>query len=201
MQCLWHYLSLTSDSMFVHMHCFVVFVTHPPGFTLVFYRLLSVWNCPLHIVYWMLHIVLYAVYHFPLRKVSYRGGVEDKQAGRRKRARCGGRRGSRYRWGKWWGKGKEQWVKEKESKTEVGKERERERKDKEWHEIQFVDCVHVASHPSVGLFELFAFWDALLCLLHVLLSLQHTPLNVVHQLTLHQSQRRGRCSVNWYHLS
>lgn len=59
------------------MHHFVAYATHPPGFTLVFNRLLSVWYRPLHIVYRVLHIVLYAVYHLPLGEVSYRGGVED----------------------------------------------------------------------------------------------------------------------------
>lgn len=33
----------------------------------------------------MLHIVLYAVYHFPLGEVSYRGGMEDMRTGGRER--------------------------------------------------------------------------------------------------------------------
>lgn len=73
-----------------------------------------------------------------------------------------------------------------------GKQKEKRGKKREIMS-QFVECVHLASHPSAGLFELFAFWDALRSLLHILLSLQHPPLNVVHQSTLHKNKRRSQC--------
>lgn len=50
------------------LHRWSAHMTHPSGFTLVFNGLLSVWHRPLHIVYRVLHIVLYAVDHFPLGK-------------------------------------------------------------------------------------------------------------------------------------
>ena len=81
MQCFCMSAMTSSELCASNMHCFAVYVTHPSSFTLVFNRLLSVWYCPLHIVYWVLHIVLYAIYHFPLGEVSYRGGVEDMQTG------------------------------------------------------------------------------------------------------------------------
>lgn len=82
---------------------------------------------------------------------------------------------------------------EKEREREA--EREKGKKGKQGEIMsRFVECVHLASHPSAGLFELFAFRDVLLCLLHMFQSLQHTPLNVVHQLTLHTNKRRSHCS-------
>lgn len=35
-------LKSSCDSMFMHMHCLVAYMTHPSGFTLVFNSLLSV---------------------------------------------------------------------------------------------------------------------------------------------------------------
>lgn len=49
-------------------------------------------------------------------------------------------------------------------------------------------CRRCASHPFAGLFELFAFWDALLSLPHIIQRLQHHPLNIVHQATLHKNK-------------
>lgn len=160
--------------------CTCAYVTHPPSFTLVFNRLLSVWYCPLHIVYWVLHIVLYAVYHFPLGDVSCRGGTQEVGT------RCGGRRRSR-RWiqmERRWGEGggiMGEW--------EGGRRGSRERRRKE--EIkkrEIMSQLHLASHPFASLFELFAFWEVVLSLLHIVLSLQHPPLNVVHQTTLHEKK-------------
>lgn len=59
---------------------------------------------------------------------------------------------------------------------------------KERERCQFVDRLHLASHPPAGFLELFAFGNALLRLLHVILSPQHAPLNVVHQRPLQEEQ-------------
>lgn len=68
--------------------CTLVPVTHPPGFTLVFNRLLGVWYGPLHIVYRVLHIVLYAVYHFPLGRLVREEVWETQKVERRSQV-CG----------------------------------------------------------------------------------------------------------------
>lgn len=52
---------------------------------------------------------------------------------------------------------------------------------------------HLASHPSAGLFELFAFGDALCSFLHILLRLLHPALNVVHKSTLNINGGRSQC--------
>lgn len=54
---------------------------------------------------------------------------------------------------------------------------------------QFEDGVHLVSHPLAGLFELFAFGDALLRLFHILLSLLHPPLYVVDQAALPKHEK------------
>lgn len=94
--------------MVAHMHRFSTYMTHPSGFTLVFNGLLSVWHCPLHIVYRVFHIVLYTVYHLPLGEVGYRGGegaghgdgggVQSGKQGDRE-GRGGGKRDNRSVWG------------------------------------------------------------------------------------------------------
>lgn len=54
---------------------------------------------------------------------------------------------------------------------------------------QSKEGVHLISHPFAGLFELFAFGDALLRLLHILLSLLHPVLYVVHQSPLQEHEK------------
>lgn len=68
-------------------------------------------------------------------------------------------------------------------------EAEKEKQKREKNENESVSGrAHFVSHPFAGLFELFAFWDVLFCVLHIILSLQHPPLNVVHQSTLHTNK-------------
>lgn len=55
---------------------------------------------------------------------------------------------------------------------------------------QFEDGVHLVSHPLAGLFEFFAFGDAFLRLLHILLSLLHPPLYVVYQAALPKHEQK-----------
>lgn len=145
------------QGMVADMHRFSAYMTHPSCFTLVFNSLLSVWHCPLHIVYRVFHIVLYTVYHLPLGEVGYRGGegVGHGGGGGVQSGKQGGREG---RGGK------------RENKSVWG-------------------CVHLVSHPLAGLFELFAFGDALLRLLHILLSLLHPPLYVVYQAALPKHEK------------
>lgn len=71
-----------------------------------------------------------------------------------------------------------------------GKQGDREGRGRE-REItgQFEDGVHLVSHPLAGLFDFFAFGDALLRLLHVLLSLLHPPLDVVYQAALPKQEK------------
>lgn len=91
--------------------------THPLSFILVLNRLLSVWNGPLHIVYGVLHIVLYAVYHLPLGEVSSRGGEGNAQPERRKEgARCVGQE-------------EEEWMETEVRWTEMGRGKKRDRTD------------------------------------------------------------------------
>lgn len=52
-----------------------------------------------------------------------------------------------------------------------------------------------ASHPSASLFELFAFWDVLLCLLHIFMGVQHISFDVVHQFTLKKKTRDAVIAV------
>lgn len=54
---------------------------------------------------------------------------------------------------------------------------------------QFEDGVYLVSHPLAGLFDFFAFGDALLRLLHILLSLLHPPLYVVYQAALPKHEK------------
>lgn len=56
---------------------------------------------------------------------------------------------------------------------------------------QFQNGVHLVSHPPAGLFDFFAFGDALLRLLHVLLSLLHPPLDVVYQAALPKQEEKS----------
>lgn len=73
-------------------------------------------------------------------------------------------------------------------RSKGGGKAEREEKEKKYR-VSLGNCVHLASHPLAGLFELFAFWDVLFSLLHIFLSLLHPLLNVVHQSTLHTNKR------------
>lgn len=158
--------SLHAELLKVHVrarrHTCIIFPTygtHPSGFTLVFNGLLGIRHRPLHIVYRVLHIILYTVYHLPLREASCKGGDgaghsrggggAEWEAGEKKRKRVGGR--------------------EITGQSEEG--------------------VHLISHPFAGLFELFAFGDALLRLLHILLSLLHPVLYVVHQSSLQECEK------------
>jgi len=50
--------------------------------------------------------------------------------------------------------------------------------------------MHFQSHPFACLFELFAFWDVVLCLLHIFMSAQHTLLDVAHQFTLNNTKEK-----------
>lgn len=69
----------------------------------------------------------------------------------------------------------------------MGEEREKKKREKEHNDVsQSADSDPLASHPFAGLFELFAFWYVLLSLLHIFLSLQQTPLNIVHQPALNK---------------
>lgn len=56
---------------------------------------------------------------------------------------------------------------------------------------QFEEAAHLVSHPLAGLFELFALGDAVLRLLHIVLSLLHPPLYVVHQPPLRAPETSG----------
>lgn len=57
--------------------------------------------------------------------------------------------------------------------------------------------VNLIAHPLAGLFELFAFGDALLRLLHILLSLLHLPLYAVHQSALQAREKSGLVLLRW----
>lgn len=111
----------------------------------------------------MLHIILYTVYHLPLGEASCRGGEGAGHGG----------------WGGVWGR------------RRVGSRGE-EKEERGGREItgQSEEGVHLISHPFAGLFELFAFGDALLRLLHILLSLLHPVLYVVHQSPLQECKKR-----------
>lgn len=68
------------------------------------------------------------------------------------------------------------------------KRKQREEKERGDKKREIMSQLHLASHPFASLFELFAFWEVVLSLLHIVLSLQHPPLNVVHQTTLHEKK-------------
>lgn len=69
---------------------------------------------------------------------------------------------------------------------------EEEEEGRETTEGQFcwAAAARVASHPLAGLFELFAFRVDVFGLLHVVLSLVHPLLNVVHQAALRKRDTR-----------
>lgn len=67
----------------------------------------------------------------------------------------------------------------------------RERERGEGGDNRCEEGVNLMAHPLAGLFELFAFGDALLRLLHILLSLLHPPLYAVHQAALQAREKSG----------
>lgn len=108
--------SLHAELLKVHVrarrHTCIIFPTygtHPSGFTLVFNGLLGIRHRPLHIVYRVLHIILYTVYHLPLREASCKGGDgagHSRGGGCRVGSRgeekeeSGGKRDNRSVWGR-----------------------------------------------------------------------------------------------------
>lgn len=77
-----------------------------------------------------------------------------------------------------WGTGR------KGSRERRRRRRRRKKKGKSRGSVPLSWCVRAASHPLAGLFELFALGVDLFGCLHIVLSLLHPLLNVVHQAAL-----------------